>query len=111
MNLKKIKTALVHKIRSTEREFKNEEKVYFKRENLKQGNRNKWSGPATVIGKHNNVKKDVVDGVLKIRHCMECRQVADILIKSGVSLDQIRKVKTEAARCKNISMEAVWYGL
>ena len=55
VNLKKIKTALAHKIRSTEREFRNGEKVYFKRENLKQGNRNKWSGPATVIGKHNNM--------------------------------------------------------
>ena len=55
VNLKKIKTALAHKIRSTEKEFKNGEKVYFKRENLKQGNRNKWSGPATVIGKHNNM--------------------------------------------------------
>ena len=55
VNLKKIKTALAHKIRSTEKEFKNGEKVYYKRENLKQGNRNKWSGPATVIGKHNNM--------------------------------------------------------
>ena len=55
MNLKKIKTALAHKIRSTEKEFRNGDKVYFKRENLKQGNRNKWSGPATVIGKHHNM--------------------------------------------------------
>ena len=35
VNLKKIKTALAHKIMSTDREFKNREKVYYKRENLK----------------------------------------------------------------------------
>ena len=35
VNLKKIKTAIAHKIRSTEGEFRNGEKVYYKRENLK----------------------------------------------------------------------------
>ena len=55
VNLKKIKTALAHKIRSIEKEYVSGDKVYFKRENLKQGDRNKWSGPATVIGKHGNI--------------------------------------------------------
>ena len=55
VNLKKIKVALAHKIRSIERDYVNGEKVYYKREILKQGDRNKWSGPATVIGKHGNV--------------------------------------------------------
>ena len=48
VNLKKIKTALANKL-DPQRDFKNVERAYFKRENLKQGNRNKWSGPATVI--------------------------------------------------------------
>ena len=52
VNLKKIKTALACMFRSTEREFSNGEKVYYKRKNSKQGNRNKWSGLATIIGKH-----------------------------------------------------------
>lgn len=41
----KIRRALRHKVRSTGREFKNGEKVYFKREEQKE-----WKGPATVIG-------------------------------------------------------------
>ena len=48
VNLKKIKTALANKL-DPQRDFKNVERAYFKKENLKQGNRNKWSGPATVI--------------------------------------------------------------
>ena len=43
------------------------------------------------------LKKDVVDGVLEIRHCIRCRQVADVLTKSGVSSDLIRKVMTEGS--------------
>ena len=51
----KIKTALAHKIRSIEKGFKNREYISKERETLKQGNRNKWSELATVIGKHNNL--------------------------------------------------------
>ena len=43
------------------------------------------------------LKRDVVDGVLEIRHCIGCRQVADVLTKSGVSSDLIRKVMSEGS--------------
>ena len=36
VNLKKIKTALAHKIRSIEKEYRNEEKVFFKRAEEKE---------------------------------------------------------------------------
>ena len=42
-------------------------------------------------------KKGVVDGVFKIRHCIGCRQVADVLTKSGGSSNLIRKVMTEGS--------------
>ena len=43
------------------------------------------------------LKKDVVDGVLEVRHCIGCRQVADVLTKNGVSSDLIRKVMSEGS--------------
>ena len=42
-------------------------------------------------------KKDVTKGVLEIKHCVGCKQVADVLTKSGVNPDLIRKVISEGS--------------
>ena len=43
------------------------------------------------------LKKDVTEGVFEIKHCVGSRQVADVLTKSGVNADLIRKVISEGS--------------
>ena len=43
------------------------------------------------------LKRDVVDGVLEVRHCIGCRQVVDLLTKSRFNSDLIRKVISEGS--------------
>ena len=38
------------------------------------------------------LRKDVTDGVFEIKHCVGSKQVADILTKTGVNADLIRRV-------------------
>ena len=61
VNFKKIKVAGVHKIRVIEREYYNGGKDYYKGENLKQGDRNKWLDQAMVTGEDVSVAKHKVD--------------------------------------------------
>ena len=42
-------------------------------------------------------KEDVTEGVLQIKHCVGSRQVADVLTKSGVNPDLIRKILLEGS--------------
>ena len=70
VNLNMIKTALVYKLRSTEREFKNGEKVYFKRENLKQGNRSKWEAHQSLLHKSSVLAAKSVSA--EIDRCRRC---------------------------------------
>ena len=43
------------------------------------------------------LKRDVTKGILKIKHCVRSRQVADVLTKSGVIPNLIRKVLSEGS--------------
>jgi len=44
------------------------------------------------------LKEDVTKGVLEIKHCVGSRQVADVLTKSGVNPDLMRKVLSESLK-------------
>ena len=43
------------------------------------------------------LRKDVTDGVFEIKHCVGSKQVADILTKTGVSAELIRRVLNQGS--------------
>ena len=43
------------------------------------------------------LRKDVSDGTLEIRHCAGSKQVADVLTKTGVNAELVRKVLNQGS--------------